>query len=523
MSENGAEYTDSVDPRVHIELERLNSATDNINRLEVDLDDARASFRQLLCESTAKVEALRVKLGLCVERAKPYYEARFSANEALKHTQIAAMKYERANSAHSAAREMVYLAEQGLGGRTLDPAWQEMLNHATQRVNDAEKERCTAGTAHRIACVKLEASNTKVQSLQKDLKRAISKSRPYYEMKAHFNNLLEQQKYKVQHLESQVSTSKLIYADALRNLEQISDEIHQKRNKENGIELSANKQISVESSESFIDEIDEEEYKSLPRNLTAVSSPIYANLEELEGYKNISVGNSISPMSPISQSEESEKVQKPLEHSQSNEWTEINLDVSSPEEDIPYKQLDGVDEKPKLSRQKTLPNPSIENEYSLLRSKVKLDGTISNWISRSSAKSEAEHSNVTRRQSLDNILGPTGEKVKEIFNHGMMMLNISSLTERRNSEPKPGITEDRGKSSGKKLPSPLEKTLTYLNIEDDNSDTESLSSVDMLNEEQINSLMLDKEIGHVCEQLLGTPLIEVVSLPQCNVESSQPK
>ena len=37
---------------------------------------------------------------------------------------------------------MVYLAEQGLarladgsGGLTLDPAWQEMLNHATHRVN----------------------------------------------------------------------------------------------------------------------------------------------------------------------------------------------------------------------------------------------------------------------------------------------------------------------------------------------------------------------------------------------------
>lgn len=52
-----------------------------------------------------------------------------------------------------------------------------MLNHATQRVNDAERERGVAGTAHRIACVKLEAANAKVQSLQKELKRAIAKSR----------------------------------------------------------------------------------------------------------------------------------------------------------------------------------------------------------------------------------------------------------------------------------------------------------------------------------------------------------
>lgn len=86
-------------------------------------------------------------------------------------------RYERANSAHSAAREMVYLAEQGLGGRTLDPAWQEMLNHATQRVNEAERERGIAGAEHRSACVNHDTANSRVHSLQKDLKRAIAKSR----------------------------------------------------------------------------------------------------------------------------------------------------------------------------------------------------------------------------------------------------------------------------------------------------------------------------------------------------------
>lgn len=119
MCENGSEFNDTVDPRVHVELERLNNATDEINKLEVELDESRTAFRQLLCDSTAKVDAIRLKLGMCVERARPYYEARFCANEIFKQTQTAAMKFERANSAHSAAREMVYLAEQGLGGRTL--------------------------------------------------------------------------------------------------------------------------------------------------------------------------------------------------------------------------------------------------------------------------------------------------------------------------------------------------------------------------------------------------------------------
>ncbi|KAJ3649178.1 hypothetical protein Zmor_020933 [Zophobas morio] len=534
MCENGAEYTDTVDPRVHIELERLNNATDDINKLEVELDEARGSFRQLLCDSTARVDALRVKLGMCVERAKPYYEARFCANEALKQTQVAAMKFERANSAHSAAREMVYLAEQGLGGRTLDPAWQEMLNHATQRVNDAERERGIAGTEHRIACMKHEAANAKVQSLQKELKRAIAKSSlsirrslmtfsnllsqhelmllPYYEMKAHFNHLLEQQKSKVQHYESQVATAKLTYAEALRNLEQISDEIHQTRRKASLLP-PPNKQRSQDSNESFLDDAQElvDEYKSLPPVLGASSSPIMSRMEEVEGYRNVRLNGSPSPIENPS-----------VAQSHSSEWTEINLDSSSPEDDVPYRKLEGEDgDKPKLIKQKTLPNTKSDNEFSSIKNKMKLDTNISNWISRSSAKNEENSLGSSRRQSLDNLLGPTGEKVKEIFSHGMMMLNISSLTERRNSEPKPGLTEDKTKTSAKKIPSPLEKTITYLTAEEDNSDTESLSSVDMLNEDQISSLMLDKEMGLVCEQVLGTPISEVVSLPQC-ASSSHP-
>lgn len=37
---------------------------------------------------------------------------------------------------HTAAREMVYVAEQGLlaDKNTMDPTWQEMLNHATAKV-----------------------------------------------------------------------------------------------------------------------------------------------------------------------------------------------------------------------------------------------------------------------------------------------------------------------------------------------------------------------------------------------------
>lgn len=208
-------------------------------------------------------------------------------------------------------------------------------------------------------------------------------------MKAHFNNLLDQQKVKVQSLESQVSNAKLTYAEALRNLEQISDEIHQSRSRASQAlsEVKLSQGHSPESNDSY--DI-RDDFKSLPSKLSSFASPVQMNLDDVEGYKSVSLDSNISPMSPSSLSEKSEKILNPsITQSHSSEWTEINLDVSSPEdEDIPYKKLDAPD-KPKLTKQKTLPNPQIENEYSCIRSKMKLDASISNWISRSSVKQEA--------------------------------------------------------------------------------------------------------------------------------------
>ncbi|XP_055929056.1 SH3 domain-binding protein 5-like isoform X1 [Argiope bruennichi] len=242
-----------VDPRVQIELERLNTATDAINKLEIELDEARANFRLLLSESSVRVNQLANKLGACVEKARPYYEARMHAKQLQTQTQKAALRYERASSAHSAAKEMVYLAEEGLKkeGRCFDPAWQEMLNHATLRVNEAESERVLSQHEHQKTSLAYNEAEKIVQHLHQELRKSIVKSSlstrrsllqlnnlanqhqlqllPYFEMKAQFNQLLEEQRKKVHHLEEKILKMKMSYADALHNLEEISDEIHQKR------------------------------------------------------------------------------------------------------------------------------------------------------------------------------------------------------------------------------------------------------------------------------------------------------
>ncbi|CAL8297175.1 unnamed protein product [Lota lota] len=229
--DGGEKYEEELDPRIQGELEHLNQASDEINKLELQLDEARSSYRKILTDSARKLNAQGSRLGTCIEKARPYYEARRLAKEAQQETQRAALRYERAVSMHTAAREMVYVAEQGLlaDRNTLDPTWQEMLNHATAKVNEAEEERLRSEREHQRVTQLCQDAEARVQNLQKALKRVIVKSKPYFELKVQFNHILEEHKAKVVELERRVAKVKTRYSVALRNLEQISEQIHAQR------------------------------------------------------------------------------------------------------------------------------------------------------------------------------------------------------------------------------------------------------------------------------------------------------
>uniref|UniRef100_A0A673NBL1 SH3 domain-binding protein 5 n=1 Tax=Sinocyclocheilus rhinocerous TaxID=307959 RepID=A0A673NBL1_9TELE len=221
---------EELDPRIQEELERLNEASEEINKMELELQEVRSSHRRIMSESVLKLKAKSSELGSCIEKARPYYEARRKAKEAQQETQKAALSFERAVSMHSAAREMVHVAEQGLTAvKTLDPTWQEMLNHATSKVNEAEEERMKSEREHMRVTQLCQEAEACVQELQKSLKRSIVKSKSYFELKAQFNDILEEHKSKILLLGERISKAKLNYSSTLRHLEQISEEIHAQR------------------------------------------------------------------------------------------------------------------------------------------------------------------------------------------------------------------------------------------------------------------------------------------------------
>ncbi|XP_035919620.1 uncharacterized protein LOC118517506 isoform X2 [Anopheles stephensi] len=230
------------------------TSVDSDSNVPVDprVQEAKNEFRELLRESAEKIKAVAKKVGNSIDAAKPYYEARLYASQLAKETQQCALNFDKAKSVHAAAKEMVYLAEQGLGEKsTLDTACQEMLTHATTRVNESQNECTEMRNVLKISELKLEVANNRVCKLHSQLKGAIRASSfdirrnlllmniiayqhvllflPYYELRANYNALLLEQKQKVVELETKVAESKLRYNESLSNLERISEEIHRQR------------------------------------------------------------------------------------------------------------------------------------------------------------------------------------------------------------------------------------------------------------------------------------------------------
>ncbi|TRY96731.1 hypothetical protein DNTS_009600 [Danionella cerebrum] len=229
--ERGAKSTAAEEDTEELEMKE-HKCHEKLTDEELDprIKEARSSHRKIMNESVLKLKAKSSELGSCIEKARPYYEARRKAKEAQQETQKAALSFERAVSMHSAAREMVHVAEQGLTVvKTLDPTWQEMLNHATSKVNEAEEERLKSEHEHMRVTQHCQEAEAHVQQLQKSLKRSIIKSKTYFELKAQFNDILEEHKSKILQLEDQISKAKINYSTTLRNLEQISEEIHAQR------------------------------------------------------------------------------------------------------------------------------------------------------------------------------------------------------------------------------------------------------------------------------------------------------
>jgi tetrahydromethanopterin S-methyltransferase subunit G len=232
MSLDSSNGDEPVDPRVAVELESLNSATNEINKLEKELEKANAKFRQLLTSTSGQLEVLGKRIGMSnIDRARPFYEALAIAQTAHRACLSAATQFSRANDLHAAAKSTeVAITESKSNSKCLDSVLQEVLNHATLKVMEAEKLKKDSELTHRLRAEDFTKAESRVHELEKHLSREIEKSRPYFELKNQLNINLLCVKTEIESIQNSIATAKATYAASLNRLECISEEIHHQRN-----------------------------------------------------------------------------------------------------------------------------------------------------------------------------------------------------------------------------------------------------------------------------------------------------
>ena len=223
------EDDNDLDPSIKVELERLNSTSKKINDLENSINEKRSEYRQVLTTSTQQLNTVAKKLGDCINKARPYYEAKRLAKRAHNEAQKGALEYEKSVSVLHAARDMVTVAEKGMQTNPSDTAWAEMLNHATIKVNAAEIEKIQSEVEHRKRAEEFKKTEDKMNKLKRSLKSNIKKSQPYFELKRESQEKMESITDSVSLIQKELKEVKQLYSATLKNLEKISESIHASR------------------------------------------------------------------------------------------------------------------------------------------------------------------------------------------------------------------------------------------------------------------------------------------------------
>lgn len=122
----------SVDPRVGLELEKLNNSCEAINNYEVTLgkedlfiipptlnnffhsDELKRNYQELQETSQEDINLISSKIKNAIDFAKPFYEAKRQVGLLSKELKVDQSNCERARTNLAAAKEMVFLAEQSV-------------------------------------------------------------------------------------------------------------------------------------------------------------------------------------------------------------------------------------------------------------------------------------------------------------------------------------------------------------------------------------------------------------------------
>jgi hypothetical protein len=225
------EFAEEVDPRVGDALEELNESMSECNALENDLNAARRDRTRTQKEARERLAAVSKKLSSSVLDAVPYFHKRALAQMYQARSIEALRAYEAAHDAHERAKQRSDELERDLlasSGRA-DVELMEACADAARDVSETAAVKERALGVHASNTRRAVQATTEATGLEKERRGAVKKAAPYFSAKAIGEDACAAADARVADLKLSVRQAKARYDAALRSLNEISEEVHARR------------------------------------------------------------------------------------------------------------------------------------------------------------------------------------------------------------------------------------------------------------------------------------------------------
>ncbi|OTF77297.1 SH3 domain-binding protein 5-like protein, partial [Euroglyphus maynei] len=181
---------------------------------------------------------LHKTLKKCGERnistSRPYYEALQKLNDLKIKCQTAALKFEKFNELYLNAKQAISDAELMFHKNIKDDGhfdqyWQEKLNIANAKFMEAKSKREEHELEHLSLMAQIRLFEYNATELKTKHKSSIKRAKPYFDEAHNIDLRLKKIRDDTKLLEEELAKCKSQYSTTLKNLENISEEIHEKR------------------------------------------------------------------------------------------------------------------------------------------------------------------------------------------------------------------------------------------------------------------------------------------------------
>eukprot|EP00049_Salpingoeca_infusionum_P023394 m.11912 g.11912 ORF g.11912 m.11912 type:complete len:437 (-) comp5779_c0_seq1:176-1486(-) len=222
---------EEIDPRVEQTLEAMNEASDNINLFESKLEETKRSFKQTMQQYDTNIKKMGSKLGRRkIDKARLYHDAMSIARKAHIQSRRWALQYQKVSQMYSKAKARVASCEKKFeSGAAFDANLQTELNEASDACSRTAANRKTAEDNYQKQLQAYWKADEEVMKLAKMHKSVILQTKEYFDSVYRYRAKMNRLQRDILQWQEKLAEAKLSYNNCLAMLEEISQEIHARR------------------------------------------------------------------------------------------------------------------------------------------------------------------------------------------------------------------------------------------------------------------------------------------------------